>query len=415
MSSPSFMLKHHTTTPCSEMSSSLYRAGSISRGNRNSATPSSISATRSSAYLNTPLGFLLEKSSQDGGNEDCASLKIILREQQHSNDALTRINEVLQKTTNSLRARNAELESYIEQNTGPQVEGMAKELSTVEDLLGQTQKDNEHKLAELDRMRQYTRMLESFISSNHGSNWRENHGLHPPPITTTIITSATPLPKPKPQTSAALRHSVSLTGKRITSKPHRRASSVVDLGPPSLEAVREIGDDGLDGTPTGALRRLNGVSSVVNDVGGGEKRDAHQEEHKHSTPPVFVASPTKREEPSPVTASTRPDETTAPENSTAMSTLDRAQIDRALRILSSFDPKDIGTLAKLPSPSIRTSNDQARQQQMRMVKRLVEDEERRLVERESRLCDLVTMAKAKEAKYAPTTGDLSLETRRCVT
>lgn len=57
-----------------------------------------------------------------------------------------------------LRGRISELESAIDHGTGPEVERLTKEVSTLEDLLEETQRDNKAKHAESERQKQYVKV-----------------------------------------------------------------------------------------------------------------------------------------------------------------------------------------------------------------------------------------------------------------
>ncbi|WWD16809.1 hypothetical protein CI109_101241 [Kwoniella shandongensis] len=401
MFSASSSLPTSTPTATFNMTSSLHRSGSISRVNRNSATSSSIAAKRGSAYIvSTPIGTDSGRLTELGEqSENCSELRNIIRELKHYNEALIKKNESLEKTSHSLRARNVELDTYINNNTGPEVQRLTKELTTVEELLVQTQRDNENKQTENERQRLYIKAMESFMNTNHGSSWREDHQLYPPQATTTLVTPATPLPKPRVQPSSTLRHSVSFSSKRPTSsRPNRRASSIMDLGTMSLQAVREMGDDAADDTPTGALRRLNGVTN------GGLRSKVEVRSHSPMVPEPPVASEAKETSVSSVQPMDLIDALLPQPKTSESQLIDPAQINQILQALSAANSGLLPVADNLRTPLLQTAQSTNLQQApIEVIKGLLEAQEKRLTEREHRLNELISMARKKEAKYATTT------------
>lgn len=88
------------------------------------------------------------------------------------NIGLKRVNDGLNRTVAALRSRVSELESAIDHGTGPEVERLTKEVSTLEDLLEETQRDNEAKHAESERQKQYVKDLENLLTELAGLHWR---------------------------------------------------------------------------------------------------------------------------------------------------------------------------------------------------------------------------------------------------
>ncbi|KAI9632294.1 uncharacterized protein MKK02DRAFT_40597 [Dioszegia hungarica] len=135
------------------------------------------------------------------------------------------------------------------------IEAVRSEWETCEDLLAQSQKDNEEKYKIIERYKQYTKELEKLIECSCGAAWRDDHGI--PPFSTAIpaTSASTPLPKPQP---SMLRHSTSITQstKRSTRLVGRIASQQID--PRHLDSLREVSETLTDSTPTDAMRRLQG-------------------------------------------------------------------------------------------------------------------------------------------------------------
>ncbi|WVR09764.1 hypothetical protein IAU60_006840 [Kwoniella sp. DSM 27419] len=225
---------------------SLRRSASLNK--QFSAKDAHASNKRSSVYLTgqSPNPRLSLSSPNKDSTDETTALK-------RSLESSNRVNQ-------SLRTRIAELEQHVEHATGPEVERLAKELSTLEDLFAQTQRDNETKHAEAERQKVYVKALEDLLAANLGDDWRSSNHLFPPSSSVPLVTPSTPLPKPRTPAAHTLRHSVSFSSNRPLVHKHRRASSVMDLRLAGLQSVKED-DVGMDDTPTGAMRRLNGMTA----------------------------------------------------------------------------------------------------------------------------------------------------------
>ncbi|ODN97242.1 hypothetical protein L198_03805 [Cryptococcus wingfieldii CBS 7118] len=323
--------------------------------------------------------------------KECASLK--------------KINDGLNKTNNSLRIRISELETLIEQATGPEVERLSEEVLTLEELLSVTQRqagelsamDNEAKLTENEKQKQYVKDLENLLGTLAGPSWRIDHQLSAPSVPTTNICSAsTPLPKPKPkQLSSSLRHSVSFSSGPPASKLHRRANSTINLGSmmasvgagAGLGAVEEMRESGgQDSTPTGALRRLNGGRSVSARPGTSATKEL-EEIRVPSSPPV---------------SHKRAAEQTSGRDNGYVNT---DQLNKVLHLLSTIDPTTISSLVGRElqdqhRPGRGEMNEVTKGDKDRSIlEKMFEEQERRLAAREERLDRLVQIVRIEEARY----------------
>ncbi|WVW79697.1 hypothetical protein I302_101667 [Kwoniella bestiolae CBS 10118] len=408
------------------MSTSLRRNGSVTRS-RSGMTPSVSSNKRGSAFLNvSSMEFGSISPKPDGVGDlmnETAGLKKVI--------------EGLNKTNGCLRGRITDLERLIEHNTGPEVERLNKELATLEDLFAKSQKDNEAHYAESERQKAYVKELENLLTTSLGMAWQESHNIYPPAPTTAIVTSSTPLPPPKP--THPLRHSVSFSNKRSSSKLHSRASSVLDLGLMSLQAVRED-ERGMevDDTPTGALRKLSGSTSTKNR----EKEKQNEDEEKHMqkddyilahTPQPKLSASVNSNQTLKTSSSARlqdtnlpPDHPTAhvqpshssvssdPRDPALLSGVDVNQLNQVLQLLSNLDPsKTMKSLlpndhprletAKSHPPSAVLSNSNERNDHLGTMRRMLENQQKLLKDRETRLNAVIQMAKEKEERYAMTT------------
>ncbi|WWC87562.1 uncharacterized protein L201_002452 [Kwoniella dendrophila CBS 6074] len=344
------------------MSASLRRTGSVTRS-KSSMTPSVISK-RSSAFLNASTPIL------DFGNVSPG----IERDPMNEVAGLRSTIESLNKTNASLRSRIIDLENHIALNTGSEVERLSKELSTLEDLFASSQKANESHYAETERQKGYVKELENLLTTTLGSDWRESHDVYPPASTTTLVTASTPLPPPKPVNP--LRHSVSFSGKRSTNKSHKRASSVMDLGLISLQAVKED-ETNMDLTPTGALRKLSGSPST-------QTKDKHNNEQQLSKYALTQTPEPKQGKPLPPTVS-------------------NYQRDDAH---SRKTETHTSALAEVPITSNITSHATdvsiERNEQIGMMRKMLENQQKLLSDREKRLNSIIQVAKDKEERYATT-------------
>ncbi|WWC98865.1 hypothetical protein V866_005759 [Kwoniella sp. B9012] len=408
--SSSYPSNDHTP---SGMSTSLRRTGSVTRSG-NGMTPS-INSKRGSAFLNassTALEFGSNSPKAEGDlmNETAGLKKVV---------------EGLNKTNTSLRNRIIDLETLIEHNTGPEVERLNKELATLEDLFAKSQKDNEAQYAESERQKAYVKELENLLTTTLGMDWQESHNIYPPAPTTSLVTASTPLPPPKP--THQLRHSVSFSNKRSSSKLHKRASSVMDLGLMSLQAVKED-DMGVDDTPTGALRKLSGSTSTSIKMKENEEKDKEQDryilshtlEANLSTSTTFQrslkSSSTSRSQShsdlhtmdTDVThhQSNKP-EASRSDPTTILPNVDINQLNKVLHLLSSLDPSTITNnlpRARGQSQDAQTSFHSAKLPQdrdmFRSMRRILECHQKALTDRETRLNSIIQMAKEKEKRYA---------------
>ncbi|WVQ74381.1 hypothetical protein IAR50_003982 [Cryptococcus sp. DSM 104548] len=356
------------------------------------------------------------KMGEDGGvnggvsmERECASLR--------------KTNEGLNKTNNSLRARVSELESFIEQATGPEVERLSEEVLTLEELLSVTQRDNEAKWTENEKQKQYLKDLENLLGTLAGPSWRIDHSIPAPSVpTTNTCASSTPLPKTKPKKlSNSLRHSVSFSSGRPALKLHRRASSTMEfssmmasVGPGAgLGAVEEMGESGSqDSTPTGALRRLNGgrsVSAMLNTTTSAKGREAKGREAKGteakgteakgtedimgtlSLPPVSGEKASEG----------LPDKGGKSEKDMADQ---QAQLSKLLHLLSSIDPTTISSLGgglreQQPSRDAKKEEVTRGERERCLLQNIFDEQERRLTAREERLDRLVQTVRVEQAKY----------------
>ncbi|ODN76967.1 hypothetical protein L202_05530 [Cryptococcus amylolentus CBS 6039] len=304
-----------------------------------------------------------------------------------------KINDGLNKTNNSLRIRISELETLIEQATGPEVERLSEEVLTLEEL------DNEAKLTENEKQKQYVKDLENLLGTLAGPSWRIDHQLSAPSAPTTNICSAsTPLPKPKPkQLSSSLRHSVSFSSGPPASRLHRRANSTMDLGSmmasvgagAGLGAVEEIRESGgQDSTPTGALRRLNGGRSVS------ARPDT-------STTKELERVPSS----APVSHKRAAEHIFDKDNGYVNELVDTEQLSKVLRLLSTIDPNTISSLVGRElqdrnRPGRGETNEVTKGDKDRSIlEKMFEEQERRLAAREERLDRLVQTVRIREARY----------------
>ncbi|OCF42509.1 hypothetical protein I317_03625 [Kwoniella heveanensis CBS 569] len=386
------------------MSTSLRRTGSVNiqtNTKRGSATGSLSVNKRGSAYLGVggPVGVEAGAVSPESLMDEAAALRKII-------DGLNRTNA-------ALRGKISDLEIHIEHGTEPEVERLSKELFTLEDLFAQTQRDNEEKHAESERQKAYVKELESLLSTSLGPNWKESHNLYPPAATTTTVTPSTPLPAPKPAPSSALRHSVSFSNKRSMSKVHRRASSVMDLNLICLQAVKED-DAGLDDTPTGALRKLNGslngkarLGAPLGDgpgCGKGQERISERPLEAFATPDI---SSKGKAFTAPIADDLHQSIALGPHApEPALSAIDVDQLNSVLHLVSSADL--VEALSQIrshtkggsaPARETATSKSATRDTQVKMIKHMLAEQEKRLIEREGKLLDIVKMAKEKEQRY----------------
>ncbi|WVQ83517.1 hypothetical protein IAT38_005658 [Cryptococcus sp. DSM 104549] len=369
-------------------------------GNRLSATP----MKRGSVMFGTPGGMGGVGMGEFGGAAAGADEGEIVT-------GLKRIIEGHTKTAASLRNRIADLELHIAQNTSPQLDALSREVATLEDLLAETQRDNETKHAESERQKAYIKDLENLLNTCAGPNWRADHDLNAPLGPSNSFPASTPLPKPKPQQQHPLRHSVSFSAKRSTSKLHRRASSVMDMGGMGggpLRAVEEAGE-AVDTTSTGALKRLEGGmsgrvgmrldSSMPREMGEMEVlQSPGRKVSKGFALSVSIGKPEQSQASSSLQL-TPPIQSTQPARN-PLEGIDTAQLHNVLQILSSLDPAAVSQMTKpspapLPSEEDRTRNSSAkagRLAERAMLKRMFEEQEKRLMEREARVEMLVTSA-----------------------
>ncbi|WWC59929.1 uncharacterized protein I303_102492 [Kwoniella dejecticola CBS 10117] len=412
MSPSSFWHSNDQTPSGGGMTTSLGRTGSVTRS-RNVMTPS-VNSKRSSALLKASttmdFGALSPSVESDLMNETAGLKKVI---------------EGLNKTNLGLRARIADLESHIEHNTGPEVERLSKELSTLEDLFASSQKDNEAHYAEGERTKAYVKELENLLTTSLGADWQESHKLYPPSVPSTVVTASTPLPPPK--TTNPLRHSVSFSGKRFSSRLHKRASSVMDLGLIALQAVKE--DDGRnDDTPTGALRKLSRSTSSKAPVSSIAQQERLDDKVLCATPqpsPSKLSSSTRSktletnetniEEPSERRSEAAGDNDRSKVeqpnlDSAALSGIDVAALNQVLRTLSGLDPTEMAALSssmkpantaisKLPESPLDVSR-RERNEHIGTMRRMLEDQQKILRDRETRLNDIIQLAKDKVMQYA---------------
>ncbi|WRT65404.1 uncharacterized protein IL334_002347 [Kwoniella shivajii] len=386
------------------MSTSLRRTGSVTRS-RCTVTPSSTSTKRSSASFAT-------STSMDLGSTS-ASVESGLRDE---TAGLRKIIDGLNRTNASLRTRISELEKLIEHNTGPEVERLSKELSTLEDLFAGSQRDNEAQYAESERQKLYIKEMKNLLNSNLGSDWQHSHNLYPPAPTTTIVTPSTPLPPPKQSNVHILRHSVSFSSKRPTSKLHRRASSVMDLGHVNLQAVKED-EVGMDDTPTGALRKLSGSTSStrLESLNNRKKEEMVAQYEDDSQPKLLTTKQDAQTVPSSTCAQKQPSNPDSNLNSssailvpTALSGVDINQLNRVLQLLSSLTPATLSELSRSKEESEIAERsrpydekiEKERKEHIGTMRKMLENQQQLLKERESRLSEIIRSAQEKERQYS---------------
>ncbi|RXK38853.1 hypothetical protein M231_03909 [Tremella mesenterica] len=138
------------------------------------------------------------------------------------------------------------------------ISSLEKEWQISEDLLAESQRDNESKQRSIEELRSYIKEMEKLLETNLGPDWHASHKIQPPPRPSSVrLTASTPLPPPTPN---QLRHSTSVTfTSKRASKSHFRRVSAFDLSP--LHGISEGGDE-IDSTPTGALKKLVYGSSL---------------------------------------------------------------------------------------------------------------------------------------------------------
>ncbi|KAK6906899.1 hypothetical protein I203_100888 [Kwoniella mangroviensis CBS 8507] len=398
----------------SGMSTSLRRTGSVTRS-RSGMTPS-VASKRGSAFLNASSTTLEFGSISPGVEGDLMN----------ETAGLKKVVEGLNKTNTSLRNRITDLEKLIEHNTGPEVERLNKELAMLEDLFAKSQKDNEAQYAESERQKAYVKELENLLTTSLGMDWQESHNIYPPAPTTAIVTSSTPLPPPKP--THPLRHSVSFSSKRSSSKLHKRANSVMDLDLMSLQAVKED-DMGVDDTPSGALRKLSGSTSAK----ANENEDKNKEKRRHllshtPEPKLSTLTTSQKNLRSPSTSKPKdqsnvdavhtvirlqqPDgaNTNRSGPTSIPPEVDIKQLNKVLHLLSSLDPTTIINglpRAQSQSPgaqaSLHSTHSSQERDMFNSMCRMLESQQQILSDRETRLNSIIQMAKEKEERYAMTT------------
>ncbi|OWZ26160.1 hypothetical protein C349_07053 [Cryptococcus neoformans var. grubii Br795] len=316
------------------------------------------------------------------------------------NIGLKRVNDGLNRTVAALRSRVSELESAIDHGTGPEVERLTKEVSTLEDLLEETQRDNEAKHAESERQKQYVKDLENLLTELAGLHWRIHHDTISPHVpTANSVTTSTPLPKPKPIHS--LRHSVSFSNARSARKLHHRTSSSSGMAASSmalrgmgLQAVKEA--NGADNnTPTGTLKRLCGNSSTESEKIRQEARKAKRELEDV----VLDKTPKPHDD---LAVIEEPALSRATPGLKSCDVVDHEKLNQILGILLSLDPSKLLALNACPSAESHRCDEKTvrmRKQERTMLRRMLDGQEKRLGEREARLKWMVEMARAEEGKY----------------
>ncbi|EIW69178.1 hypothetical protein TREMEDRAFT_62902 [Tremella mesenterica DSM 1558] len=149
------------------------------------------------------------------------------------------------------------------------ISSLEKEWQISEDLLAESQRDNESKQRSIEELRSYIKVNMTPMTAvswlMERRKWRNylrpiwgptgtwaSHKIQPPPRPSSVrLTASTPLPPPTPN---QLRHSTSVTfTSKRASKSHFRRVSAFDLSP--LHGISEGGDE-IDSTPTGALKKL---------------------------------------------------------------------------------------------------------------------------------------------------------------
>ncbi|WVQ92122.1 hypothetical protein IAS59_005930 [Cryptococcus gattii] len=255
---------------------------------------------------------------------------------------LKRKDDGLNKTVAALRSRVLELENSIDHCTNPEVEKLTKEVSTLEDLLEETQRDNEAKHAENERQKQYVKDLENLLTELAGPLWR----------------------------IAALGMTLPKTG---------------------LQAVKEVGEGG-NNTPTGALQRLCGNSST--DLKGIEQDT--RKAKKKLVGMVLVKTPNPHNDLALV------EERTSSGTALKSCNIDYEKLNQVLDILSTFDPRKLSVFNAGPCTEPQQCDERAermRRQERAMLQRMFDEQEKRLSEREARLKSMVEMVRAEESKY----------------
>lgn len=226
-----------------------------------------------------------------------------------------------------------------------------------------------------------------------------HHGIVSPHApTANNVTASTPLPKPKPIHS--LRHSVSFSNTRSGSKLHHRRSSNLELAASSitlpgmaLQSVKEVGEAD-NNTPTGALKRLCVNSSTELKGMGQDTRKAKKELEDV----VLVKTPKLNNDLTLVEKCAFSKATPCLKSCD----VDHEKLGQILGILSSLDPGKLLALNNA-GPCAEPHGDEKaarmRKQESSMFRRMLDEQEKRLNEREGRLKWMVEMVRAEKGKY----------------
>lgn len=225
-----------------------------------------------------------------------------------------------------------------------------------------------------------------------------HHGIVSPHApTANNVTASTPLPKPKPIHS--LRHSVSFSNTRSGSKLHHRRSSNLELAASSitlpgmaLQSVKEVGEAD-NNTPTGALKRLCVNSSTELKGMGQDTRKAKKELEDVA----LVKTPKLNNDLTLVEKCAFSKATPCLKSCD----VDHEKLGQILGILSSLDPGKL--LALNAGPCAEPHGDEKaarmRKQESSMLRRMLDEQEKRLNEREGRLKWMAEMVRAEKGKY----------------
>ncbi|KIR58039.1 hypothetical protein I314_06004 [Cryptococcus bacillisporus CA1873] len=249
--------------------------------------------------------------------------------------------------------------------------------------------------------------LENLLTELAGPHWRIDHDVVSPhaPITNSV-TASTPLPKLKPIHPS--RHSVSFSSKRSASKLHHRSSSTLNLAAlgmtlpeMGLQAVKEVGEGG-NNTPTGALQRLCGNSSTELKRIGQDARKA-----KKKLEGMALVKTPKQHNNKPHNDLVLVEERTSSGAALKSCNIDYEKLKQVLDMLSTFHPSKLSAFNAGPCTEPQRCDEKAermRRQERSMLQRMLDEQEKRLIEREARLKLMVEMVRAEESKYDRTVG-----------
>ncbi|KAE8540714.1 hypothetical protein D1P53_003078 [Cryptococcus gattii VGV] len=298
--------------------------------------------------------MMIGESGGGGSGDEHVGLK-------RKDDGLNKTVAALMVNFYQLRSRVLELENAIDHGTSPEVEKLTKEVSTLEDLLEETQRDNEATHAESERQKQYVKDLENLLTELAGPHWR-CHCLYPPSQT---------------QTYPSFAPFRLFFQQRSASKLHHRSSSTLDLAAlgmtlseMGLHAVKEVGE-GRNNTPTGALQRLCGNSST-------ELKAIEQDTRKAKKK---LKSMALVKTPEPDNDLALVEERTSSGTALKSCNIDYEKLNQVLDILSTFDPSKLSAFNAGPCTEPQRCDEKAERmgrQERVMLQRMFDEQEKRL-------------------------------------